>query len=76
MPGTEGNGDKFRAGKFQGRVEEALLNIANDITDVKKEMKCIKEKVNNNRFKIAGIGATISFVVTILVLLMRELMGK
>lgn len=71
-----GDNDNFRAGKFEGRVEEALLNIGGDIVEIKKEMKCIKEKVNNNRFKIAGIGATISLVVTILVLLVKELMGK
>ncbi len=73
---TGSNGEKFRAGKFEGRVEEALSNIEGDIGDIKKEMKCIKEKVNNNRFKIAGIGATISLVVTIGILLLRELMGK
>ena len=72
---TEDNG-KFKAGQFQGRVEQSLLNISEDITDIKKEMKCIKEKVNNNRFKIAGIGATISLVVTIVILLVKELMGK
>ncbi len=71
-----GDNEKFKAGKFQGRVEEALSNIEEDIGDIKKEMKCIKEKVNNNRFKIAGIGATISLVVTIVVLLVKELMGK
>jgi len=75
MPET-GNNDKFRAGKFQGRVEASLINIANDIIDIKKEIKVIKAKVDNNRFKIAGIGATISFIVTILVLLMRELIVK
>ncbi len=73
---TGSNGEKFRAGKFQRLVEEALSNIEGDIGDIKKEMKRIKEKVNNNRFKIAGIGATISLVVTIVVLLVKELMGK
>ena len=73
---TEGNNDKFRAGKFEGRVEEALSNISIDIVDIKKEMRMIKEKVNNNRFKIAGIGATVSLIVTIAVLLLRELMVK
>ncbi len=71
-----GNEDKFKAGKFQGRVEEALENIGEDITEIKKEMKCIRAKVDSNRFKIAGIGATVSFVVTILILLAKELMGK
>ena len=75
MPGTENNG-KFKAGQFQGRVEQSLLNISEDIADIKNEMTCIKEKVNNNRFKIAGIGATVSFIVTILVLLLKELMLK
>lgn len=73
---VENNNGKFKAGKFQGRVEEALSNIEKDIGDIKKEMKCIKEKVNNNRFKIAGIGATISLIVTIGILLLRELLLK
>ena len=72
---AEDNG-KFKAGKFQGRVEQSLLNISEDITDIKKEIKVIKNKVDNNRFKIAGIGATVSLVVTIVVLLVKELVGK
>ena len=69
---VEDNG-KFKAGKFQGRVEQSLLNISEDIIDIKKEIKVIKNKVDNNRFKIAGIGATVSLIVTIGILLLREL---
>ncbi len=67
---------KFKAGQFQGRVEQSLLDIRGDIAEVKKEIKTIKNKVDNNRFKIAGIGATVSLIVTIGILLLRELVGK
>ena len=70
------NNGKFKAGQFQGRVEQSLLDIRGDIADVKKEIKVIKSKVDNNRFKIAGIGATVSLIVTIGILLLRELMLK
>ena len=66
----------FTAGQFQGRVEQSLLDIRGDIAEVKKEIKVIKNTVNNNRFKIAGIGATVSLIVTIGILLLRELVGK
>ncbi len=66
----------FKAGEFKGRVEASLKTISGDIKEIKTEMKCINAKVANNRFKIAGIGATVSFVVTIVVLLVKELMGK
>ena len=75
MPIENNGAAKFKAGQFQGRVEEALKNISNDIVDMKVELQSIRKKVDGNRLKIAGIGATVSLIVTILTLLIKELMA-
>lgn len=82
------NGEKqFRAGKFQGRVEEALKDIRGDIGELKRdfkkdlervenEVKCVRAKVNNNRLKIAGIVASVSSLSALVTLLLYELISK
>ena len=81
---VENNEKQFRAGKFQGRVEEALLDIRNDIKELKadfkkdlegveKEVKCVKEKVTGNRARIAYIAGFSAFIVTVLMLLANQL---
>jgi len=55
-------------------VNELKEEAKENQKEVRKEMKIMAEKINNNRFKIAGIGATVSLVVTILVLLANELL--
>jgi len=77
----------FEAGQFQGRVEEGLKNIKDDILELKstyttgqervwKELKALRQKVDHNRLKIAGIVASVSLIVTCLSFLIHELLKK
>jgi len=75
MPTDNENGYKFKAGEFQGMVKTKLDGICKEMAEIKTEIKSIRKRVDGNRLKIAGIGATVSLIVTILTLLIKELMA-
>ncbi len=65
--------NRFKTGEFQGMVKTKLENIAESMKELKADVNILKRKVDNNRLKIAGIGATVSFIVTLLTLLIKEI---
>ena len=75
MPTDNENGYKFKVGEFQGMVKTKLDGICKEMAEIKTEIKSIRKRVDGNRLKIAGIGATVSLIVTILTLLIKELMA-
>ena len=63
-----------RQSEWRGEVTNKLDNINLDVVEIKtkliefdKKLDKMDSKINNNRIKMAGIGATVSLIVTILV---------
>jgi len=77
---TEEEKRSFAAGLFQGRVEATLLGISTDVISLKKGQESLEMKVDDINVKIGKIktrisvnAATISLLVTVLLLLLREI---
>jgi len=70
------NNFKIKSATFDGYVKRALEDIGKNIGEINSEIKSINKRITNIQIKVAGIGAVVSFVVTILVILIKEIITK
>ncbi len=70
------NNQKYKAGVFEGYVRGKLENICKDVDEIKKDIKTLNGRVTNIYIKVAGIGASSSIAMTLLILLIREFITK
>lgn len=74
----EGNNTKFTAGAksgyFKGKVDTQIEEIGKDIGEIKESLKTLNDCIVKMKIKMAGIGAVVSLVVTLMVLLAKEIL--
>jgi hypothetical protein len=67
---------EIEAGEFKGYVKRALESIDKKLDKMDTKMDILDECVDRMKMKVAYIGGTISLVVTILVIVVKELITK
>ena len=70
------NNFKMKSADWQGYVRRALEDIEQDVGGVKKSVDNLNKQMTKVKVKVAGIGAGISLITTILIFLIRELLAK
>ena len=70
------NNFKMKSADWQGYVRRALEDIEQDVGGVKKSVDNLNKQMIKVKVKVAGIGAGISLITTILIFLIRELLAK
>jgi len=76
MTDQNSNGFRLSTAEWKGYVKGSLENIYDDIKEIKKKVDRINQRVTNLQLKMAGIGATVSLIVSLLFLLAKELLQK
>ena len=79
-----GNGGRaLKTAEFQGYLRGKLEGICEDIVEVKEHFNKIDERlesldkrITNNRIKVAGIGASVSMIVTLLLIILKDILFK
>jgi len=62
--------------KFEGYVTAKLEGICDSIDEFRDEIKRLNTRVTNMQVKMAGIGAVVSLIVTLVLFLIREVAAK
>lgn len=62
--------------RFCGYMERAVKDIDGDIKEMKKIMTGFQESVGTLRLKVAGIGAIVSLLISVLFLIVKTLVAK
>lgn len=62
--------------EWRGYVKRALESIDKKLVKIDDKMDSLDECVNGMKLKMAAIGGTVSLVVTILVIILKELLLK
>ena len=65
-----------KAGEFKGTVKTQIENIGKDIREIKTSLAKQNDLIIGMKVKMAAIGAIVSFAVTIMVLLIKEILAK
>jgi len=71
---TEDNNKRYEAGIFKGSIEKDIEYIRYDIKEIKESLKAVNNCVVNMKIKMAGIGAVVSIIVTLTIILLKEIM--
>ena len=76
----EENNTKFKAGAnsgyFKGKVDNQMKELGEDIREIKESLKLLNDCVIGMKTKMAGISAASAIVVTLVVLLIKEIIAK
>ena len=70
------NNFKLTSADWQGYVRRALEDIEKDVGGIKKGVDNLNKQMIKVKVKVAGIGAGVSLITTILIFLIRELLAK
>ena len=70
------NNFKMKSADWQGYVRRALEDMGQDVGGVKKSVDNLNKQMTKVKVKVAGIGAGVSLITTILIFLIRELLAK
>jgi hypothetical protein len=67
---------EINGAKFEGYVTAKLEDIGAKLAGVDKKLDVLDTCVNNMKVRVAAIGGTISLVVTVVVILLKEFISK
>lgn len=70
------NNFKMKSAEWQGYLKATLEAMKEDIGEIKGNIEKLDRRVTNIRVKIAGIGASVSLLTTLLIFLIKELIAK
>ena len=70
------NNFKMKSADWQGYVRRALEDMERDVGGIKKGVDNLNKQMIKVKIKVAGIGAGVSLITTILIFLIRELLAK
>lgn len=70
------NNFKMKAAEFQGYLKATLESMKEDMEEIKNDVKSLNKRVTNIQIKVAGIGASVSLLTTLLIFLIKELLAK
>lgn len=65
-----------KAGEFKGRTEALMEEMGKDIGEIKNSLKTLNDRIISMKIKMAGISAVSAVVMTLLVLLLKEIVAK
>jgi hypothetical protein len=67
---------EINVAEFNGYVKAKLEDIGDNLGKIDKKLDVLDTCVNKMKMRVAAIGGTVSLVVTILVLIIKEVLGK
>jgi hypothetical protein len=67
---------ELNGAEFKGYVTAKLEDIGHQLVSVDNKLGKLDECVGKMRLKVAAIGGTVSLVVTIVVLLLKDIISK
>ena len=66
------NAQRLKSTDWQGYVRRALEGFGTDLQEIKSDVKDLNKRVTNIQVKVAGIGATIALIVTLVINLVMK----
>ena len=72
----DNNNFKMKSADWQGYVRRALEDMGKDIRGVNKSVDDLSKQITRIKVRVAGIGAGVSLITTILIFLIKELLAK
>ena len=70
------NNFKMKSAEWQGYLKGILEGMKGDMKEIKSDIKSLNKRVTNIQIKVAGIGASVSLLTTLLIFLIKELLTK
>ena len=61
------NAQRLKSADWQGYVRRALEGFGDDLAEIKGDVKDLNKRVTTIQIKVAGIGAVVALIVTLII---------